>query len=295
MKNPQVIRFTVTLSGYSRLFPELIYSRITSFLISSDFHDFCTAFLASLGQELPSELQFDIFHNKYFNYTKQNDFQIVIPSRFYKFDDKTPEVDTVAFEPDPVSLESFPQADCIINTSSSRQLTNVLKLIQKIQRCMHLFTSSFVISGKPTGPGVRFDGFMNRDILTTLIRNTVRFHENTKRVAVAFCYLSQPAFHHIVRQLRQCHQMEDLRLCFIEQMIPLDLGKSLCRMQSLRNVEIEGCCMTKEVCNKLLLGISTCFQLQKLNLSCSALTNPLKPFLEVLPKQVYRLLRFCNL
>ena len=221
-------------------------------------------------------MQFDIFHNEYFNYTKQDDFQIVIPSTFYKFDDKTPEVDAVAFEHDQVLLESFPRTNCIINTSSSRQLINVLKLIQKIQKCMHLFTSSFVITGKPTGPGVRFDGFMNRDILTTLIKSTVRFHDDTKKVAVAFCYLSQPAFHHIVRQLRHCHQMEDFRFCFIEQMIPLDLGKSLCRMQSLRNVEIEGCYMTKEVCNKLLLGISTCLQLQKLNLSYSALTNPLK-------------------
>ena len=225
---------------------------------------------------MPSELQFDIFHNEYFNYTKQNDFQIVIPSRFYKFDDKTPEADAVAFKPDQVLSESFLQADCIINTSGSRQLTNVLKLIQKIQRYMHLFTSSFVITGKPTGPGVRFDVSMNSDILTTLIKNTVRFHDDTKKVAVAFCYLSQPAFRHIVRQLRNCHQMEDFRLYFIEQMIPFDLGKSLCRMQSLRNVEIEGCCMTKEVCNKLLLGISTCFQLQKLNLSYSTLTNPLK-------------------
>ena len=79
--------------------------------------------------------------------------------------------------------------------------------------------------------------------------------------------MSQPAFARIVRQLRVCQHLEDLHLFLLSQILPGKLGISLANKLSLKSVDIEACGLTDSTCQGVMLGLSTCFQLNSLTLS----------------------------
>ena len=166
-------------------------------------------------------------------------------------------------------LGACPHAECLIQVSGGALFINVLLLLDKIQRHLKVFTSSFSVTEL---------GFEHKTPIEMLLKSTIHLHENTKKFHITNSYLSQPAFARIARELRVCQHLEDLHLFLLSKMLPGKLGISLANKMSLKSVDIEACGLTDSTCQGVMLGLSTCFQLNSLNLSNITLKDNLEYF-----------------
>ena len=261
------LTFAIGLSDQPDVLLGIIYNRLTRYLIIKPVYNNYNVFLQSVARELPKQFHIDANHNKYFNHATKDDPIVYIPSRFYKFDDDTPELKAVRYEVDESIVGACPHAECLIQVSGGALFVNVLLLLDKIQRHLKVFTSSFSLT--------ELD-FEHKTLIEMPLKSTIHLHENTKQFHITDSYLSQPAFARIVRELRVCQHLEDLHLFLLSQMLPRKLGTSLANKMSLKSVDIEACGLTDSTCQRVMLGLSTCSQLNSLNLSNVTLKDNLE-------------------
>ena len=146
---------------------DLIYDRLTRYLIIKPVYNNYDVFLQSVARELPKQFHIDPIHNKYFNHATKEDPVVYIPSRFYKFDDDIPEFKAVRYEVDESILGACPHAECLIQVPGGALFINILLLLDKIQRHLKVFTSSFSVTEL---------GFEHKNTIEMLMKNTIHLH-----------------------------------------------------------------------------------------------------------------------
>ena len=274
MQYQEVIKFACNLTGQSDLFLDIIYSRLIVYLNTTRLYQNYRHFLQSLGKELSEKMKFDMFHNKYFNHTTTEDPRVHIPSRFYRFDNNTPEHEAVCFEEEgSVTFHPF-EAHCSISVSSKSLLTKVLKVLQKIQTRIRVVVTSFDMLDESLLQGRNAINAADSDIEETkLLKNTLKLSPSAVFFHLNECCLSQPAYKYIAQQLNGCQNLQSLCLDGIRQMTPVNLGESIATMTSLRYCNMERSRMTCAICQKLMLGLSKCFKLEVVSFVSTKLTD----------------------
>ena len=121
-----MLTFAIGLSDQPDVLLGIIYDRLTRYLIIKPVYNNYDVFLQSITRELPKQFLIDANHNKYFNHVTKDDPIVYIPSRFYKFDDDTPEFKAVRYEVDESILGVCPHAECLIQVSGGALFINVL-------------------------------------------------------------------------------------------------------------------------------------------------------------------------
>ena len=224
-QHQEVVKFACGRSKHPGEFLELIYSRLTSHLKDNWKDDIFPDFLQSLGSELSETMTFDVFHNRYFNYTTISDPNVYIASQFYRFDVNCPEKEAVNFQMDDSTL-SPPEAYCSISASSKDVLNNILKILQEIQRHVKITVTSFHVSDMPTNTDTHPTELATKDGESTkLLKDTLKLGPSTLSLHINDCYLTQSAFKYIAQELRGCISLRRLCLIDVRQMIPLTLEK----------------------------------------------------------------------
>ena len=78
---------------------------------------------------MPSDISLDVMHNKYFNYAAGEDPVVHVPCRFYLFDEKIPQFETVHFDVDETGEVDFSPAEMSLHATSTCGLNNAFKII----------------------------------------------------------------------------------------------------------------------------------------------------------------------
>ena len=291
----EVIRFAVCLSAAPETLIEFIFTRLTPYLRYSYFDNDSIDFLRSLGTELKSKHQVNLFNNKYFNYTTKENPVCFIPSRFYMFDQYVAKSKSVQYKVTRAALKKSPVAECAIHVPTDA-LINALRILEEIQKRIkdRVVISSFVVLDDFATGNEPFGGFTTHNtFISKIFKRTLVLDEHMKVFGIRGFRLPQPTFRHIAQELNRCTNIELLCLREVQQNIPIKLGEALMSMSSLKYVNVQDCPLTRLSCEALLLGLTQCRYLTVLNLSDSMLSGCLDyllgatnrpgfPFLQIL-------------
>ena len=207
-QHQEVIKFACGLSKQPGQFLEVIYSRLTSHLKDNWTDNIFPNFLQSLGRELSETMKFDVFHNRYFNYTTNSDPNVYMVTRFYRFDVNCPEKEAVTFQVDESTL-NLPGVYCSISALCKDALNNILKILQGIQRHVKITVTSFHVSDMPTNINTHpMELATNDGDSTKLLKGTLKLGPSTLWFHINDCYLTQSAFKYIVQELRGLYVSE---------------------------------------------------------------------------------------
>ena len=219
----------------------------------------------------------DVMHNKYFNYTTEEDPVVRIPCRFYLFNDilqKTPRFETVYFDVDQTG--DFCPAEMSLSVSSTESFANCLKIIKKIQRyqtvtivMLHLSDICFEKSWISNS-----DEMTLCDQIEKVFPNTIKFNVNTSYLKLELCNFSKSVFEHLAQELDGCKGIKFLLLRDVENNCPFKLGESIATMTSLETVTLQN--FTSDICQSVLRGLSACSRLKSLFIDHNVLTDCLR-------------------
>ena len=92
------------------------------------------------------------------------------------------------------------------------------------------------------------------------------------------CYFTQPAYYHIVQQLKGCKQLDTLVLTEVGRkhamgVMPMNVETTFDNMKSLRFLSLANAGISKHSSTSLMASLSHCANLMELNLSHNILTN----------------------
>ena len=281
MSNKQLIMFATHLSPNLDIILDVIFSRLADSLEINYFDGETVKFLQCMESELKPKWALDVFNNKYINYTTTKNPVCCIPSRFYKFDQNVADCKAVLYKVSEDGLRNNPAAKCSISVPSCA-LKSSLEILLKIQEKMQVTVSSFAVLEDYLFKNGSFVGFAKPDERTAyLLKNTIQLDEGTTVFGIRNFHLSEAVFNSIVQQLRGCTNMEVLCLSDVQQNIPRTLANAIATLSSLKIANLQFCRMTKQSCKALLLEITTCSQLIRLDMSDSVLTDCLEYLLGV--------------
>ena len=272
-KYQEVVEFACGISKQPVILLEVIYNGLITHLNNGHLDQWAN-FLQSLRRELPKIMEFDVFHNQYFNYSTTDDPTIYVPNRFYKFDDKAPEIEAISIVETDSAVHSSIEAHCSISVSTKALLTKVLKVLQKIQERMKVVITSFIMWDEPFIFGQTAVNAADGDEETTkLLKTTLKLGPSTVLFHLSDCYLSQSAYKYIAQQLHDCRQMQSLCLRGIWQMVPVNLGESIKSMTELKICNMERSMMTATTGQQIMLGLSACRYLEEVCFLYTKLAN----------------------
>ena len=278
-----VIEFAVGLSENPHTLIELICEKLIQFLKTNTLQKEQIMTLKYLSRELNGKIAFNLFNNKYINFVTKENSIVAIPSRFYYFQDNS------LFRANDSLLDSkdvnytfnksllvapVPAAECVIN-ASTEGLADILKILQEIQKYQPVYVSVFNVSRKPRNPYRSPERYKET---MSLLASEVKLNEATKIFNAFGCYFTQPAYNHIVQQLKGCKQLNTLVLTEIGPkhamgVMPMNVETTFDNMKSLRFLILENAGISKYSSTLLMASLSNCSNLVDLNLSTNILTD----------------------
>ena len=160
-----------------------------------------------LRNELKADSQFDVFHNRYFNFTTRHSPKVFIPTRLYRFDDNTPDIKDVTYQLAQSNLVNATAADSLIVVTNTVTLINTLGILRDIQKHQEVYVSSvsLLMSSANTDQGKD-----ENKVTTALSERALKLNQRTSSVYIDGANLSQEACSHIVQQLQGCTQLTAL-------------------------------------------------------------------------------------
>ena len=220
-------------------------------------------------------------HNQYFNYTTVDDPRLFLHSSFYIFDNQTPDSRAIVKLNEGSTSQSSTAAECSIKVEFPSVFLNVLKILQDIQNNHKVLVSAFCLMWpeshlKPN----QILSITEKYDTAVLMKSTLKLHRDLKVFDITGCYVTQPSFKHLAKQLYHCQEISTLYLRDVQQYIPIRLGKAIASSPSLRTVSLECSWMTSATAEAVLFGLSQCRGLETLHLSECKLSNCLRHFLE---------------
>ena len=214
-----VVWFACSLSPQPEIFLEVLYGRLIAFLKLSPMDKLYLSCLWPLERELSELMQFDVFHNKYFNQTTADNPIVCVPSQCYVFDSDTPKREAITFHKDESKVHNFAEAQCCLFANNKESLYNILKVIQELRKSVKAIITWLIIDEAAEKMETQHMNHTDTDGKTTLLKRAIKLSQHTLTFCIKNCYLSQSAFKYIVQQLHGCYQLESLSLVGIRQMI----------------------------------------------------------------------------
>ena len=223
-----------------------------------------------LRNELKADSQFDVFHNRYFNFTTRHSPKVFIPTRLYRFDDNTPDIKDVTFQFAQSDLVNASAAESLIVVTNTFTLINTLSILQDIQKHQDVYVSS--VSLLMSSANADQDQHVDQNKVTTaLSERALKFNHRTSSVVVNDANLPREACSHIVQQLQGCTQMTVLGLINVQQIRPLKLNEAI--SSTLRIINLTHCGLTQDASKALMSGLQHCVHLQHVCLQGNHLAN----------------------
>ena len=280
-KHENVIIFAFGLTEQPQPLIQLLYKRLTCYLKEGNGFGATEKFLLWLQKETKQDIGLDFVHNQYFNYTTVDDPKLFLHSRFYLFDDQTPDSETIKISNEGSASQSSTLAECSIDVQIPSAYLNVLKILQEIQNNHKINVSAFSLMWpEPHLKPNETLSITEKYNTAVLVKSALKMQRNIKVFNIAGCYLTQPSFKHLVKQLRDCREMSSLYFINVQQNLPVLLGEVIGTMTSLKNVNLESSWMTSRTAEAVLFGLSQCRGLEILHLSDCKLTSCLDRLFE---------------
>ena len=254
----EVIKFAFGLSDQPSALTGVVFDNLLSLLKVN--WGFSAGFLLSLAKELKEGCTFDVFHNKYFNYPSKGGPIVHIPSRFYRFDDDVPDFEAITIRLSKSSLIDALTAEYLVKVTTKVSLLNTLRILQYVQKHQQISVSSFRISDVSSKANDAENDEENAEISRLLI-HSFKLSNETSSISIEDGHLTKEAYSHIVNQLHCCSQLQVLRLRYIGQELPLELGYSAAMMTALRMIDLAHCGLTQDVSKALMSGLQHCLNL----------------------------------
>ena len=103
-------------------------------------------FLKSLWDEISTEEEIDLWHNKHINVVddKYNGEKVCVPSRYYYFENIRERSEAIKFNIDK-SNDTKLTAKCVIGAKGNKRLLEILRIIQQIGKYQQMLISGLHI------------------------------------------------------------------------------------------------------------------------------------------------------
>ena len=278
-----MIEFAVGLSENPHILIELIFDTLIKFLKTNTLQKEQIMTLKYLNRELDGKISVNLFKNKYINFVTRENSIAAIPSRFYYFQDNSlfPANDNLLDSKEvkyayskSLLVAPVPAAECVIN-ASTEGLADILKILQEIQKYQPVYVSVFNVSRKPKHPYSSPERYKET---MSLLASEVKLNKATKIFNAFGCYFTQPAYNHIVQQLKGCKQLDTLVLTEVGRkhavgVMPMNVETTFDNMKSPRFLSLANAGISKHSSTYLMASLSNCVNLMELNLSHNILTN----------------------
>ena len=260
---------------------ELLFQRLICHLKEGNGFGDTEKLLLWLQKEIKQDTGINFMHNQYFNYTTVDDPTLFLHSRFYMFDNQTPDSRAIVKLNEGSSPQSSTPAECSINVQCPSVFLNVLKTLQDIQNDHKILVSAFCLMWPESHlePN-QILSKPEKDDTAVLMKSALKLHGDLKIFDITGCHVTQPSFKHLAKQLCHCQEISTLYLQDVNQYIPILLGKAIATSPSLRTVSLEYSLMTSATAEAVLFGLSQCRGLETLHLSECKLTNCLVHFFD---------------
>ena len=237
--------------------------------------------LKYLHRELNGKIPFHVYNNKYINFVTKDNPIVTIPSRFYYFQDfslfkagasliNSKDIKyTLNNSPLPV-----PASECLVD-ATTQGLAEILKTLREIQRCQQVYVSVFNVSYHTNIPYTSPE--RHKETMSLLV-SEVQMNRTTKVVAAMGCYLTQPAYNHIVQQLEGCKQLHTLILTEVPRkpttgVMPMNVERTFANMKTLRFLSLQNSGISRHSSTSLMASLSNCVNLVQVNLSYNILVD----------------------
>ena len=275
----EVILLACGLTAENKSILEFVYDTLQQNFLKLDGKE-TRYFLSSLCKEVSQDVEINPFCNKYINYATVSRGSDFIRSKFYVFHSGYGQNLPTRQDIKRKGLREKSTAQCAIVAKSTDMFIRIMAVLRCIKHHQKVFIHALHLKNveiQQTRTKKNEQSYSSNRA-AELFLHTINFGPNTKSVEIWGCRLSRSIFRHLARELQHCEGMEKLNI-FFSNRIPKELGDSVTRMATLKELEIWSCKMKPDVSNLVLRGLSQCRQLVKLNLINCTLTDCLAAFL----------------
>ena len=219
----------------------------------------CELLIHSLYKEV-THSETDLFHNKHINSLASRHKFLFVPSRFYIFRHTVENYAEFHFQANE-AMKSDLVGEYAIVTCDQSDFIEKLRIIQKIGKYQKISASHIVMQ----------DVQQNNDAkgVTTLMSQAFEISKSVKIVLIERCTLPDFVYNFISRQLFGSEKLELLYLKGTNESpihIPLELGRALATMTSLRGLFLEECKIDPGVYKCIVQQLPSCVKIEVLSL-----------------------------